>query len=244
MYSNRTICKPNLAGAQDFADEPLRRNPLILNLTSFHRGYIIRAGVAFAFFRRLHTTGFVRDHRNRRMTTPAILVVTGASGSGKTTAVRALEARALPRVRCHYSDDMLPVPSMEEMRRDFVSPEQCQAFRTQQCLDQLATVADGTEVCVLDCQTRPSFVRVAAKRAHIAIARVVLLDAPADVRHERLAGSRGQPALCNPQMDSWAAYLRGQADALNLPVIDTTGVGIAAVVDALVACVEKVRSER
>jgi hypothetical protein len=44
-------------------------------------------------------------------------------------------------------------------------------------------------------------------------------------------------------MDCWAAYLRGQADALNLPVIDTTSVGIDAVVDALATHVETIRAE-
>ena len=33
---------------------------------------------------------------------------------------------------------------------------------------------------------------------------------------------RRQPELANPQMDCWAAYLRGQADALNLSIIDTS----------------------
>ena len=33
---------------------------------------------------------------------------------------------------------------------------------------------------------------------------------------------RGQPELANPRMDCWAAYLRGQADALKLSIIDTS----------------------
>jgi hypothetical protein len=45
-------------------------------------------------------------------------------------------------------------------------------------------------------------------------------------------------------MDCWAAYLRGQADALNLPVIDTTDLGIDAAADALVVHVKMVRAER
>jgi len=48
----------------------------------------------------------------------------------------------------------------------------------------------------------------------------------------------------NPQMDCWAAYLRGQADALHLPVIDTTGEGIEAIADALVVHVERARADR
>lgn len=36
---------------------------------------------------------------------------------------------------------------------------------------------------------------------------------------------RGQPELATPDMDCFAAYMRGQADALDLPIIDTTGRG-------------------
>ena len=35
---------------------------------------------------------------------PGLLVVTGASGAGKTTLVRALDARRLDGVRCYYFD--------------------------------------------------------------------------------------------------------------------------------------------
>src|SRR5438093_1112054 len=65
-----------------------------------------------------------------------------------------------------------------------------------------------------------------------------------EVRHARLVGPRGQPELSNSQMDCWAAYLRGQADALNLPVIDTTDLGIDAAVDALVPYVQQVKADR
>jgi hypothetical protein len=34
-------------------------------------------------------------------------------------------------------------------------------------------------------------------------------------------------------MDSWAAYLRGQADALGLPIIDTSRLTLQGAVDAL-----------
>jgi hypothetical protein len=42
-------------------------------------------------------------------------------------------------------------------------------------------------------------------------------------------------------MDSWAAYLRGQADALGLPVIQTAELAIEDVASALEEHVEELR---
>lgn len=173
--------------------------------------------------------------------TPVILVVTGASGSGKTAAVSVLAARELPGVRCYHFDSV-GVPSAEEMNRDFGSGEQWQAFMTQQWLDKFATDPDGAEVYVLDGQTRPTFVLMAAEIARLDTVRVILLDCEPSVRNRRLIELRGQSELANSRMDCWAAYLRGQADALDLPVIDTSSQDIEAVADTLVAHVEQARA--
>ena len=42
------------------------------------------------------------------------------------------------------------------------------------------------------------------------------------MRKHRLVTLRGQPDLASEGMFRWAAYLKGQADALNLPVLDTS----------------------
>jgi hypothetical protein len=42
-------------------------------------------------------------------------------------------------------------------------------------------------------------------------------------------------------MDAWAAYLRGQADALRLRVLDTSGVSIDGVADVLQQEIEALR---
>jgi hypothetical protein len=105
---------------------------------------------------------------------PGILVVTGAAGSGKTTTVRALEARALSGVRCYYFD-AIGVSPAEVLEREFGSPESWQAITTRAWLDRLAANPDGADVCVLDGQTRPSFVRSAVEHVHPTIVRIVLL---------------------------------------------------------------------
>ena len=175
------------------------------------------------------------------MSTPGILVVTGASGSGKTATVRALEARALPGVRCYYFD-AVDVPSAED--RGSGGPEGWQRVTTRKWLNRLAADPDGAEVYVLDGQTRPSFVRAAVEGTHTALVRIVLLDCAPAVRHARLVGPRKQPELSNSRMECWAAYLRGQTDALNLPVIDTSDLEIDAAVDALIVYVQQIRAER
>ena len=68
--------------------------------------------------------------------TPSLLFVIGASGAGKTAAVRALDARELPGVRCHYFDS-IEVPPAEIMERDFGSGEGWQAHATARWIARL-----------------------------------------------------------------------------------------------------------
>lgn len=165
------------------------------------------------------------------MNRPAILVVTGASGAGKTAAVEALERRSRPDIRCFYFDRIGVAPA-EVMERDFGGPEAWQADATKQWISRLASDEEISSVRILDGQTRPSYVRAAlANFVHVR-AQIVLLDCSSAIRADRLA-VRGQPGLATPHMDCWAAYLRGQADALDLPVIDTTFLTIEAAADAL-----------
>lgn len=53
----------------------------------------------------------------------------------------------------------------------------------------------------------------------------------------RLKGPRNQPELVTFDMAAWAAYQHGQADALGLPIVDTTAASIATATDALVKCI-------
>jgi RNase adaptor protein for sRNA GlmZ degradation len=161
-----------------------------------------------------------------------ILVVTGASGAGKTAAVQALEARAVPGVTCFYFDS-IGVPTADVMQRDYGGAEQWQASATTEWLERLRDLPEDTLVAVLDGQTRPSFAFSDSARAASGTVSVVLLDCSSDVRAARLRGPRQQPELANSQMDQWAAYLRGQADALNLAVIDTSSLTVLESADQL-----------
>ena len=151
-----------------------------------------------------------------------IVVVTGASGVGKTTLVRALEAAGDPSIDCHYFDS-IGVPSPEEMVREYGSGDAWQKAMTERWICRLHAETAPGRVAVLDGQTRPTFVRDAFAAAGVARGGMVLVDCDPATRHRRLTGDRGQPELASERMDAWAAYLRGQADALGLPVIDNSG---------------------
>ena len=109
--------------------------------------------------------------------TPALLFIIGASGSGKTAAVRALEARALPRVGCCYFDSTGVAPA-EVMKRDFGGPELWQADATDRWVDRLSANRDTVDVAVLDGQTRPCFIQTALARRGLHHAQTVLDCSP------------------------------------------------------------------
>jgi dephospho-CoA kinase len=177
------------------------------------------------------------------MKRPAILFVVGASGVGKTTAVRALESRGVSGAHCYYFDD-IGIPSSAEVERDYGNWERWQGEATRRWIERLVANADGAEVAVIEGQTRPMFVQAALTLAGVASAsRVVLFNCQANARNARLEG-RGHPHLANAQMESWSAYLFGQAEALMLPILDTSELSVDAMVAFLERQIESLRPTR
>jgi energy-coupling factor transporter ATP-binding protein EcfA2 len=156
---------------------------------------------------------------------PAVLVVVGASGVGKTTLVSHLAALALPEVGC-YHFDTIGLPAEAEITIRFGGGEAFQAWALGQWIARFVRNEDRVRVAVLDAQVRPSTVRETLAQHGIARGGAVLVDCATTDRHARLRGPRGQPELVNAQMDAWAACLRGQADALGIPIVDTTGASL------------------
>ena len=147
---------------------------------------------------------------------PAILVLTGASGSGKTTLILNLNELAIPGVEGINCDRVkIEVPETADS-------SDLQAEILRYWASQLTQEKTNVELAVLDTQIRPHRAQEVLSQAGIVNTRIVLVDCDPVKRNERLRTARKQPELANPQMDCWAAYLRGQADALNLPIIDTS----------------------
>ena len=150
------------------------------------------------------------------MDSPAILVLTGASGAGKTTLIHKLNELGIPGVK-GINCDRVEVESDEGP-----ASTDGQASILRYWISQLRQPATGIELAVLDTQIRPHRALEVLSDAEIDCAQIVLVDCDPLKRNERLRIDRGQPELANARMDCWAAYLRGQADALKLSIIDTS----------------------
>jgi hypothetical protein len=80
------------------------------------------------------------------------------------------------------------------------------------------------DLAVLDTQIRPHKALAMPQCLGVAVHQVVLVECEQAEREARLCGPRAQPELANPKMECWAAYKRGQADALALDIINTSGI--------------------
>ena len=147
---------------------------------------------------------------------PAILVLTGASGAGKTTLTLKLNERAIPGVQ-GINCDRVRIEADET-----ADSTDLQVATLRYWISQLSKQETRIDIAVLDTQIRPHRALELLSQSGIEYAQIVLVDCDPVKRNERLLVDRNQPELANPQMDCWAAYLRGQADALNLAIIDTS----------------------
>jgi adenylate kinase len=151
-----------------------------------------------------------------RYRSPAILVLTGASGAGKTTLILKLNELAIPGVK-GINCDRVKIEVDET-----AGPTDQQADVLRYWISHLSQPETGIELAVLDTQIRPHRALEVLNHAAVDYSQIVLVDCDPVKRNERLHVDRSQPELANSQMDCWAAYLRGQADALKLSIIDTS----------------------
>jgi dephospho-CoA kinase len=152
-----------------------------------------------------------------------LLILTGASGSGKTAIAKAVEAIDPPVARVRHFDSV-GVPSAEEMISLCGSIENWQRAMTHEWLKRLCTesASEGQPI-LFEGQMRLQFIFEALQANRIIDACVLLVDCDDEVRSHRLAMNRRQADLATPTMMQWARYLREEAKQRGVKILDTSG---------------------
>jgi energy-coupling factor transporter ATP-binding protein EcfA2 len=154
-----------------------------------------------------------------------LVILIGASGSGKTTIARAIEYRYAEQIEvCHF--DQIGVPPVEEMMAEYGSGEEWQRAKTLDWMAKLAQFARSGRRLLFEGQTRLSFLEEGASAAGGLAYIPILVDCDDETRSKRLAFERKQPELADEKMMHWARYLRSEAKRRRCEIMDTSSLSL------------------
>lgn len=151
-----------------------------------------------------------------------LIILTGASGSGKTSILAYLKDMNISKPLLYFHFDSIGVPSLEEMNRIYGSTEEWQRNKTSEWIEKIKTGYLEKSAVLLEGQMRISFLNKALTESGITLFRIVLVDCNDKVRRERLTQNRQQPDLANDQMMDWARFLRKEAQEQGVQILDTS----------------------
>jgi type II secretory pathway predicted ATPase ExeA len=161
--------------------------------------------------------------------------VIGASGSGKTSAVRELESASQLGLKTFFFDS-IGVPSEQERIERWGSGGGWQRAMTIEWVNRMRRELANSNV-MSDGQTRPSFIAEACEMNEVGCYKLILIHCSDDVRRARLL-QRGQPELANDQMMEWARYLVIETTKAGGEIINNDDLSIAGTTAALAAIVD------
>jgi len=154
-----------------------------------------------------------------------LVILTGASGAGKTTIAEAIERLHGQEIDVFYQD-RIGVPPVEEMVDQFGSVEGWQREAVFEWMAPLSPLLTKGRSVLFEDQARFSFLAEAAERAGIGSHSFILIDCDDETRARRLSIDRGQPDLSNPDMMNWAAFLRHEAQTYGCEILDTSNLTV------------------
>jgi adenylate kinase family enzyme len=153
----------------------------------------------------------------------SLVVLTGASGSGKTTI--ALEIERANREYDVFRFDTIDVPSADVMATFGARHQPGGAWQratTLQWFEWIAPIVASGRRVLFDGQMRIAFIREALDLHDIPNVHVILVECDDSTRDFRLVHDRREPELANESMKSWSRYLHGEALEAGIEILDTT----------------------
>lgn len=159
-----------------------------------------------------------------------LVILTGASGSGKTTIAERIEQQ-YPELARVFRFDRIGVPSPEERVAGWGSEEAWQRTMTIEWLVRIKKEHDLNLPVLFEGQMRLSFIQEGLTSAGIARARIVMVDCDDETRTHRLSNERRQPELADAKAMLWADFLRREAEAGGIELLDTSRISVEESVD-------------
>jgi hypothetical protein len=151
----------------------------------------------------------------------AFVILSGASGAGKTAIAEGVAARYAEQVDVHHFDT-IGVPAPARMIAEWGSGEGWQRAMTYAWIGRIGTARRMGRHVLLEGQMRLDFVAEAAAAAGIKDYRLILVDCDDATRSNRLSLDRHQGNLATAAMLNWAEYLRGEAIQRRCTIFDTS----------------------
>ena len=168
----------------------------------------------------------------RHGTEMTLVVLIGASGSGKTTIAEAIAAQR-PQDFDVFHFDRIGVPAVEQMIADYGSPAGWQRAKTFDWMFRLAGTVDPGRNVLFEGQMRLAFLSAAIAASGLTDCIPVLVDCDDATRRRRLSLHRMQPELADQSMMDWARFLRDEATSAGCEILDTSALSLAASVEAV-----------
>ena len=166
-----------------------------------------------------------------------IVLITGASGSGKTTTLKALKNNLPASTSVHFFDD-IGVPSLEEMIECYGSPQKWQQAATHQWIEKLIQLTDQTNI--LEGSFNPEYAVEVLKTKTDVSYLIMCLHADRAIREQRLIYDRNQPELVTEDMNNFARFLMEKTLELGGIIIDTTHKSVSEVENEMSKCITNI----
>ncbi len=150
---------------------------------------------------------------------PYLILVTGASGTGKTTIIKAIEKELhSDMVAFNYFDD-IGVPSFDTMVANFGSPQRWQEVTTHAWMGKLATITDK-KLIILEGSFNPEFAVAKLPKPALENCLVICIHTDRVQREARLRHNRNQPELISEDMENFARVLKERTLALGGMIVE------------------------
>ncbi|WP_158941553.1 AAA family ATPase [Granulicella sp. S190] len=152
----------------------------------------------------------------------SFVVLTGASGGGKTTIASVIKAKHPEFTIFHF--DSIGIPSAEVMEQFGPGHQPGGAWQramTLRWFERIAPIVKGGGRVLFEGQMRIAFVQQGLAKCNISDARVILVECDDETRIDRITNDRQQPELANESMMGWSRFLHEEALQGGYEILDT-----------------------